>query len=353
MPFTTAEVQKAGKAGLDFYLKNNPIDQVAQDKPLLAHLQKSKKAFPGAKEYIIEQLRTKYDSNGVWYSGSGDGVIGYNERGSLEQAKYAWYQYHDGMKISEAELRQNGIEVSDNVKPKSASEAEKIQLTNLWTERCEILHLGAQEKFDQALHLNGSGNTSQIVGLDGLLGTTSATGVVGGIDRATNAYWRHYTDLTLTVPTILVKMEKAWRECIRRGGKPDFILAGQDFIDAYMAAVTTSTAAGGIQRTMTAVKGGNDMDGAVSGVYYKGVEIKWDPSFDDDIAGLDTPTVPWSKRCYMLTSKHIKLRPASGADFITRNPERGREAYAVYTAVQWIGGLTMSQSNSHAVLAVA
>lgn len=354
MPFTPTEVQVAAKSGLDLYLKNSPIDQISQNKPLLNFLQKGKESFAGAKEYVVEQLRTNYGSNATWFSGSGSGTIGYNTRDSLGQVKYTWYQLHDGLEISEDKLRANGIQVSDSAKPKSASQAERIQLTNLWKEQCEILHEGLQTKFDQALHLNGSGNANQLIGLDGLLGTANNTGTIGSIDRATATWWRHYTDLTLNAATMLSKMEKAWRECTRRGGaKPDKILAGQNFIDAYKAATLNASGAMGIQRTMETGKGGSNIDAGVNGVYFKGVEIEWDPTMDDNVGGMDTPAVPWSDRCYFLNSKTIKLRPLDGDDFTSRDPQRDKGAYAVYVAILWRGALTLNKSNANAVLALA
>ena len=49
MSITSAELAIAGKAGLDFYLKNNPIDMVDIQRPLLKHLTAKKKTFGGAK----------------------------------------------------------------------------------------------------------------------------------------------------------------------------------------------------------------------------------------------------------------------------------------------------------------
>ena len=88
MPFTPQELQDAGKSALDYYLKNNPIDQIKQDYPLLRDLMAKKKAFPGAKEYIVEQLRVNYGSNMQFYRG--EATVSYNRRQSLEQAMFPW-----------------------------------------------------------------------------------------------------------------------------------------------------------------------------------------------------------------------------------------------------------------------
>lgn len=63
MPFTTQEISDAGKVGLDFYLKNTPIDQIDVERPFLKALNGRKSSAPGAKQYIVEQLRVRYQSN--------------------------------------------------------------------------------------------------------------------------------------------------------------------------------------------------------------------------------------------------------------------------------------------------
>ena len=102
MSITAAELAQVGKAGLDFYLKNNPIDMVDMQRPLLKHLSAKKKPFAGAKEHIVEQSRKGYGSAGQWFD-SGD-TLQYTKRDTLEQSRFPWYEFHDGMAINEAEL---------------------------------------------------------------------------------------------------------------------------------------------------------------------------------------------------------------------------------------------------------
>jgi hypothetical protein len=44
MPFTSQEITDAGKIGLDFYLKNDPIDQISVERPLYKYLAGKKSA---------------------------------------------------------------------------------------------------------------------------------------------------------------------------------------------------------------------------------------------------------------------------------------------------------------------
>lgn len=353
MPFTSQEIQDAGKIGLDFYLRNNPVDQIAVERPLLRALMKTKKSAPGAKQFIVEQLRYRYQSNFQWFSGSQ--VVTYNKRQTIEQAMYAWRAAHDGFALDEDRLAQNGIKISDDANhgTSNASEAEKLQLTNLIEEQSEVLRLGFEEKFDQACHLDGTQSADAIVGLDALISLTPSTGTVGAIDRsvAANAYWRNsaYTGLTTTTTTgtILDQMEVAWRDCVRNGGRPDTIIAGATFIDGYRNFLLKTY--GQMNFGPAGVK---RIDGATEQLQFHGVEIVWSPVFDD----LDTlygPATPWAKRCYFINSKHMRLRPLEGHDMVTRKPPRAYDKYEYYWGMTWRGAMTMNRSNAHSVLAVA
>lgn len=346
MPFTTQEITDAGKIGLDYYLKNSPIDQIAVERPLAKYLASKKVSAPGAKQYIVEQLRVRYQSNFQWFNGSQ--VVTYNRRQSVEQANYAWRSAHDGFSLDEDRLIQNGISVSDDGAGGNASDAERVQLTNLLKEQSEILKLGFQEKFSHAQHLDGTQSSDAITGLDALVSLTPTSGTVGGIDRASASYWRNYaqTGVTSTTTTgnILDYMEIAWRACVRNGGKPDFIEAGSTFIDGFrnfmMKTFGRLDYEGVSERTI---------EGGTKALTFHGVTIQWNPEFDD----LDTlygPTPTWAKRCYMLNGAHIKLRPIEGQDMITRKPPRAYDKYEFYWGLTWRGALTMNRSNAHAVV---
>ena len=353
MSITSAELARAGKQSLDFYLKNNPIDQVTMQRPLLKLLSAKKKPFAGAKENIVEQIRTGYGSSGQWFD-SAD-TLQYSQRDGIEQSKFPWYEFHDGMTVNEAELVANGIALDDNGKGGAITGAEKIQLGNMFESKMSALKLGAEERFSRDLHLSGASSPKQIVGLDGLLPLVNNTGTVGGFDRATHAWWRHYADKTLTVANMADIMEKAWRYNSKRSiGLPNAILAGADFIDAYRkAAQSNGTIGGAIRHVTDSGKGGIDSDMSTSGLYWKGIPIEYCPEWDDNFGGADTTTTAWSKRCYFINTNHLSLRPISGSDFITRHPPRGKDNYNHYWALLWRGALTMNMAQAHSVLALA
>lgn len=357
MPFTATEIANAGKAALDFHIKNKLVDQVGTERPLLKKLDAMKKSFPGAKQYVTEQLRISYDSNFQWFNGSD--IVTYNKRNNIEQSQFTWHSAHDGFALDEDRLLQNGITVIEG-KGGNNSEAERIQLTNLLEEEIEALDLGFREKFDQALHRDGTQDTDAVTGLDALVSTSPATGTVGGIDAsaAANAFWRNHAasglTTTTTTGTILDKMEIAWRACIRNGGKPDFILVGSDFMDGFRNFMLKTF--GRINYSAVQEKkvegGSGHNDGTETGLFFHGVQMIWDPVFSD-LDTIESPTPTWEKRCYFLNCRHVKLRPLQGQDMISRKPPRAYNKYEYYWGITWRGSMTTNRRNAHAVVSIA
>jgi len=355
MPFSSQDIVDAGKIGLDYYLRNNPIDQIAVERPFLKALMASKQEAPGAKQYISEQLRYRYQSNFQWFNGAQ--VVTYNRRQSIEVTLFAWRAAHDGFALDEDRLAQNGIIINENSHAATdASDAEKLQLTNLFQEQSEILRLGFEEKFSQALHLDGTQSADAVVGLDALVSLTPTTGVVGSIDRslASNIWWRNTasTGLTTTTTTgnILDQMEISWRACVRNGGRPNKIIAGGLFLDGFRQFMTKTFGRVdyGSVAIFREVKAGTELDQFA----FHGVPMEWSPEFAD----LDTlygPGTPWDKRMYMMNTKYLRLRPLQGHDMITRKPPRAYDKYEYYWGMTWRGAETLSRSNAQAVLSVA
>jgi hypothetical protein len=361
MPFTAEQIAYAGKAAIDYYLKNDPIDQINVARPLIKKLTEGRQDYAGGLQYVVEQLRYSNDSN--FQSYFGDQQVTYNRKRTLQQAKYSWGSFHDGFGLNEDELAQNGITLTDD-RDAVPTDAEKVQLTNLLKENQETLKLGFQQNFDIMLHLNGDQDAEDIPGLDALVALDPTTGVVGGIDANTNTWWRNYADLDINTPSIdLVKrMEIAWRHCIRVGGMaPDFILVGSDFIDAYREASLNTANSGVVRQVVVGSGQGNKSpvtidpgigSGINTGLYFKGVELMWDPVMQE----LDTtysPTERWEKRCYMLNSRYLKLRPIKGHWLISRKPPRVYDRYVHYWALTSKAALTTGKRNAHAVLTIA
>lgn len=349
MPFTSEDLAIAGKAALDFNLRG-VIDQIATERPLIKALRAKQRTFPGAKEYVTERVRKSYDSNFQWFRG--DAAVSYNRKDTLAEVKFPWGSAHDGFTMSEDELTQNGIVLTDD-RSAVPTDAEKMQLVNIMQERSEALKIGFEEQFDFELHRDGTQDGDSVAGLEHLISLTPTTGIVGGIDRsvAANSWWRNYAQNNINTSSagaVIEAMDKAWRACIRNGGRPDLILVGADFFDALR-----KDTKGEINRQMTVTSSGTPrMDAGVTELAFNQVPIIWDPVFDD----LDTklsPSNTWAKRCYFINTKFLRLRPAEGHDMVVRKPPRVYNRYAHYWGLTWKGSLTLSRANAHAVLRIA
>lgn len=348
MPISNADLQELAKVSLDEYLRNMPVDQIATERPLLKKLMSGRKTFLGAKQNVVENIRKTYGSNFAW--AYGEDAVSFNKRNTTEQAAFPWRRAVDGLYLDYDRLFGNGIKVREGDRGAFKLEQnEKVQLLNLLDEQMEVLKEGFMEKLDLELHRDGTQDTDAIAGLDVLVSTAPTTGVIGGLDRATATYWRNYAETAIatgTVGNLAQKMELAWRKCIKNGGSPDFILAGGKFIDAYRKEITvTNNANAGTVKTLDAGVG----SGVNTGLYFKGVEIIWDPQFES-LDALSTPAVEWEKRCYFINTKFMKYRD-DDMDIVT--PVRPHDTLAMYAMVNLRCALSLSRANAQAVLAIA
>lgn len=355
MPFTSEQLAYAGNAAINYFLRNDPIDQVNVARPLIKKLMEEKKPYVGGLQYVVEQLRYSNDSN--FQSYFGDTQVTYNRKRTLQQAKYTWGSFHDGFGLNEDELAQNGIVMTDD-KSSVPTEAEKVQLTNLLQENSETLKLGFQENFDYMLHLDGTQSATNIPGLDLLVSTTpTVSQVVGGLDQSIFTWWQNTSITgisTTTAGNLTQQMEIAWRDCTRYGGMaPNYILVGELFLDAYRLDAKNT-----INRTVYMKDDAEPTkldasvgEGIRTGMYFKNVEILWDPVMTV-LDGLYAPTIPWEKRCYFLNTKFLKLRPIQGHWMINRTPPRVYDRYVHYFALTAKAALTTGKRNAHAVLSI-
>lgn len=351
MPFTAEQISYAGKLAMDYIVKQKPVDLYNQERPLLKLLRSKQKSFPGGKQYVQEKLRVTNDSNFQWFGP--DNEVSYNRKRTLAEANFEWRSAHDGFALTEEELLQNYITMTDD-RGSAPTTDEQRQLVNLITENTETLREGFAEKFDVELHLDGTQDADgdALEGLDHLVSTTPTVGVVGGIDRATTPLWRNYamTGIGAGAGVLIAAMETAFRATTRRGGrKPDIILAGSAFIDAYRADAYNT-----IERhVVVSGRGGTAMDAGGGDLTFRGIPIVWDPVFEDLDALYPAADPDWTKRAYMLNSSTLRLRPAEGQDMVVRRPPRAYNRYTHYWGLTWRGAMTITRPSANAVLAIA
>lgn len=355
MPFTSAELTQLGNVSLDSYLRNNPVDQVAIERPFLQRvLQAGQKKFNGGKQYLVEQIRTKYDSNFQFYFGAAE--VTYNKKDTIKQAQWAWGSMHDGFYLDEDTLFANGISINDQM-PKSASNDELIQLTDLLEENIASLRLGFEEKWSINMHQDGTQDTDAIAGLDHIIQLDpTASDTVGGIAQDTNTYWQNNYSTSISAGSLIDEMHAVYRKCLKHGGQPTVFIAGTTFVDTFRSQAgaditryTVLNVSGQSAEFDPAIQQGES--GVRTGLHFNNVPILWSPEFEE-LDTLLSPSTLFEKRCYMVNTKHLRWRPARGHDMVRRTPPREYNRYVWYWALTNKGVLSTNRRNAHGVLAL-
>lgn len=347
MAFTNAQLASGAFMALETINRIDPVDQISTNKPFTEWLFRNKVESNFMNGAFREPVYVDHGQNYQNYWGADQ--VSYNDRNPARLTRFAPYAAHDGFYLTEHDMMANGIILTDD-REAVASGVEKEQLVNLLTVKHQALKAGFQEEFDVEMHLDGSANPKAAPALSHIVSTTPATGTVGGIDASTALYWRNNVNLGIATNSLVDEMEETWRACTLYGGMaPDTIFAGSLFIDAYR-----KEAGDTINRQIVVnEKGGTGLDASVSGVYFKGVPIVWDPTLDLLDARLGVVTYPYAKRAYFLNSKTYKLRPQKGRWMVKRKPERLPDRYVHYRGLTADYGVTTDRRNNLAVLSVA
>jgi hypothetical protein len=352
MPFNTQQINTGANYAIANYQREDPIDQINNEHLTLNWLIAQKQPSLFGNGSFKEPVFVSNDSNYQNYFGADQ--VTYNERDPARWTDFAYYNNHDGFWFDEDRLKANGIILDDDAQAVPTG-AEKFQLLDLIKTSYTALKNGIQVGLAFELLQDGSASAKACPGLDHIVATDPTTGTVGGLDSATATYWRNNVNLSIaaTAGLLTSEMEETFRDCTRYGmQKPTKIICGSAFLDAYR-----KDAGNTINRQINAAgnaKGGVSLDAGTTTVYFKGIELEWDPDFDalDDLLGVIT--YPWAKRCYFLNEKGgLILRPMKGAWMKNRKPERLPDRYVHYFGQTSSYGMTSNKRNSLAVLSIA
>ncbi|MEN5154746.1 phage major capsid protein [Stenotrophomonas muris] len=348
MPFTTAQIAQGANYSLESYATNDPIDQINIAHTTLDLLVSNKEVSYFGNGIYNEKLFISNDSNYQNYSGADQ--VTYNERDPNRFAKFQYYSNHEGFWFDEDRLIAAGITIDDSGAGVPSS-SEKEQLVNLLQSSWTAMKNGLQEGLALETLQNGSQSAKAVPGLDHIVSTTPGTGdIVGGINASTSTYWRNNASMAIASGGIVAALDAMWDACIRYGGAmPTDMRCGQAFLNAYKAETTTKVD----RQIIVNQQGGTGMDPSITRVFYKGIELIWDPTFELLDARLGAITYPWTKRCYLLNRNFIKFRPLKGHWMKKRKPEKLPDRYVTYYAQTNKYGMTAKKRNVHAVLSIA
>lgn len=328
---------------LTFYARGKALMQTMQQKPLVAWLKSNQKTFPGGKDYISDPVQgaVMADQAGFmqWYSE--DDAATFAQAQNLLRAQVPWKEARAGLIISWTELKKDGISVTDSARTSDHSQKELVVLTDLLENRLDDYGESWARVFNSACWKDGTQDAKAMPGLLSILPDNAAAGTVCGLSQATYPWWRHRTSFGLAVSEANQSLTKFLRaeliQLTRYGGKPNKALCGSAFLDALMIEVQTK----GQYSTEGFAK---DMDMGMGQIRMMGLgTFEYDPTLDD---------MGYSKRCYIMDSRRIKLRPMEGEDMKVLNPDRPYNYYVFLKDMTWTGGMSATQKNCHGVYSV-
>ena len=292
-------------------------DNVSRNNALLGRIKQRGgiKSFGGG-NVILQELSFQANGNAGWYSGYD--LLPIAAQDVISAAQYDIKQAACPVIVSGLDQLQN---------------SGREQMIDLLEARVAVAESSMASLLAQGIYSDGTGaGGKQVDGLAKQVTAVPATGVVGGIDRATWAFWRNQTfkattdgGAATTQANIQSYFNRLWAKLIRGMDRPDLIVVDNNYWGLYMGSLQA------IQRFTSA-------DDAKLGF----VSVKFmdaDVVLDGGIGGF-MPT----STAYFLNTKYLYYRPHRDRNMVPLSPGQ-RYSVNQDAAVQilaWAGNLTSS-----------
>lgn len=336
---------------LTFYVKKGALSQTTQDKPLLRVMREKQETFPGGKDNVSSPVQGVYmsDTAGFLQGYSEDDQLNFAQAANLLRASYPWKEVHAGLEVSWTEMKKDGITVTDNNKMSQHKNADVVRIV---TSLLQNRFADWGESWSRATNLmfwqNGAQDAKQMPGLKSILTDTPAVGTTGGLDHATNVWWRHRSmtaasggAITASAlnQTLSKTLRSEFRQLTRYGSKPTNALCGSKFLDALQLEIQEK----GLY-TQEGFKNAGKTDMGMAKISMMGLgDFEYDPTLDD---------LGESKRCYLIDGTKIRLRPMDGEDNKLLVPERPYNYMVFFKSMTWTGAMEATQLNSSGIYEV-
>jgi hypothetical protein len=261
---------------------------------------------------IFEELTFAENTNAGWYSGYD--LLPVAAQDVISAAQYDIKQAACPVIISGLDqLKNNG----------------KEQIINLLEGRVTVAESSMMNLLAQGVYSNGTGaGGKQVVGLDAAVPVNPATGVYGGIDRATFNFWRSKSTTAgaaLTAATVQGAFNTMWASLVRGMDRPDLIVVDDFMWGIYLASLQAQQRFTGTETAKLGFPTIKYMDA--------------DVVLDGAIGGYAT-----TKTAYFLNTKFLFWRPHAERNMVSLSPNR-RYAINQDAEVQilgWAGNMTCS-----------
>jgi hypothetical protein len=347
MALTITNFTNVVNAAIDFYLGGDALRQYVQDKPLMAALIEKQKTIPSGYQYVQKPVTFADvgDETDSFQFYTTDDTVAYPHPDNDLQAKYQWREVHAGLAITETELTQDGITITDSKGPSEVSGREKTAITNLMNNKVEGMAEGWARNFDDALHRDGTQDAEAFGGLTLLVADDPSADTVGGLSAATYALWRNRAltgaskiSASASAQTLTKTLRAEYRQLRRYGGRPNLIIAGSKFMEALELEIHE-------KGVYTQTGFAKNVDVAMGGISMMGVgTVQYDPTLDD---------LNREKFAYFLDTTKLGLTVLQGRDRVRRTPERPYDQYVYLSGMNWAGTMHCWQRNAQGVYEVA
>jgi hypothetical protein len=335
-----------GNLLLPMHIRGDALAQTIQDKPWLKWWEQKKKSYSGGNQFqLTERVQGQYMSDTTTLQGfSQDDQLNFGQAMNAQQTSWFGKQHNYGLIITWSELLQDGISIDDKQAIRRHSEKDLYVLADVFKNRMSDFSESYARGKARLFFLDGSQDPKALSGFKSIIQDTATTGTVGGINKAAYPWWQNRANLTLQPSgqdqTLCRFFQSEMRLLMLYGGKPDTAFCGQDFMNALEMEVRAK----GVytQEGFTKNETNDFGQGAIS---LKGLgKFVWEPMLDQ---------MGESKRCYVLDSRRIKLRPIEDEDDKALTPVRPYNYLVFLHNITWSGAMMASQLNCHGVYSIA
>jgi hypothetical protein len=292
-------------------------DNVSDNNALLKRLKERGNIRPvsgGTK--IVEELEYG-ESDSIWYTG-------YDKIDFTNPQLFSAAEFD--LKLLAAPVGISGEELLKN--------AGKERVIDLLEAKIKNAEKTLMNQMSTAIYSDGTGSGGkQLTGLQALVSDAPTTGTVGGIDRASNEFWRNHAKTSaVTAENIYAAMNEVYMACSRGSDRPDIIVADDELYATFEASLVP-------QQRFTNAK---LAEAGFTNLKFKGADVIYDGG-----VGGKCP----AGHMYFLNTEYLRLRPHKERNFKLIGGERmAINQDAIYKIIGWAGNLTMSNAQLQGVL---
>jgi len=305
-------------------------DNITNNNALLSRLKMKgrQKPFSGGRE-IMQELRYAQNQTFMWYSGFEFLNVSLND--TMTAARFPIKQAAISVTLSGLEELQN------------RGEEEMIDLIESRVDTAEDTFWN---QMSASIYSDGTGfGGKQLNGLALLVSKAPTSGIVGGIDRSAQVWWRNVavnanTDArgVVTSTNIQSYMNSTTIGLKRNTDGVNLIVADNNYYLAYLNSLQA------IQRITTG--GGSSTGSGFTSLKYFGAGKEVDVILDGGKNG----QIP-ANTMYFLNDDYIYFRPHSGRNFKVIGGDRANvNQDAIVRIMAWAGNMTISNPSLQAVL---